>query len=120
MVALAKLRDAAFQGHGSLTKGQRLLGEKTLEELLNDIITNANTEALTSAATAGGAATEAALAVTGLLATDEILSVTTVAGGNAVGFVGYANQIDGAIDITFSADPGAGRTVTVLVRHAVS
>lgn len=120
MVALSRLREAAFQGHGSLNKGQRLLGEKTLEELLNDLSTNANIEALTSDATAGGAATEAGLVVSGLLATDEILAITPISGGNAVPYVGYANQIDGAIDISFTLDPGAGKTLIVLVRHALS
>jgi len=121
MVALAKLRDAAFQGHGSLTKGQRLLGEKTLEELLNDIITNANTEVLTTDATGGGAATEADLPVAGLLATDEILSITVVGGGTStVAYTGFTNQEDGEIDLIFSADPGAGKTLKILVRHAIS
>ena len=119
MGLLKAVRNDAFAGHGSVTKGQRLLSEATLEELLNAIITNANTEALVSAVTAGGAATESGLVVAGLLATDEIISITPKDGGNAVGFVGYANVADGSLDVTFSADPGAGRSVVVYVRHAV-
>ena len=121
MVALAALRDGAFKGHGSLTKGQRLLSEKTLEEILNDIIINANTEVLTTDATSGGAATEGDLPVTGLLATDEILSITPIGGGTStVALTGFLNQEDGEIDLVFAADPGAGKTLKILVRHAVA
>ncbi len=120
MVALALTKETQFQGHGSLTKGQRHLANKTLQELINDIITNANIEVLTTDATGGGDATEADLPVTGLLATDEILAITPIGGGTStVALTGFTGVVDGAIDLIFTADPGAGKTLKVHVRHAV-
>ena len=70
-----------------------------------------------SAAGAGGTASET-MTVTGLLATDEILSVTQMTpGANSLPMLGFANQDDDALDITWSADPGAGSVVRVAVKR---
>lgn len=67
---------------------------------------------------AGGGATET-LTVTGLLATDEIISVTMkTQGANPAQIAEYANQDDDELDVTFSADPGAGAVVEVTVKRA--
>jgi len=64
----------------------------------------------------GGAATET-LVVTGLAATDTILSVSQrVPGANPAAFLGWANQAADALDVTWPGDPGAGAIIRVAVR----
>jgi len=71
-----------------------------------------------SNASAGGAAAEA-LTVTGLLATDVILSVdqTTQGGGAGNTIVGFSNQIADGLTVTWDADPGANAVVKVTVKR---
>jgi hypothetical protein len=72
-----------------------------------------------SDASAGGAAAEA-MTVTGLLATDTILSVDqTVQGAGAGNTIeSFDTQIDDGLTVTWDADPGAGAIVRVSVRRA--
>ena len=81
----------------------------------NDIIV------IDSAATTGGAATENDLTFTGLLATDTVIALSgkTIA-GNSVAPIGFADQKAGSLDIVFTADPGAGNVVTIIVLRARS
>lgn len=69
----------------------------------------------TSAAGAGGAATEA-MTLTGLLATDTILSVVQkTKGANSLPLLGYSTQADNALTGIWSANPGAGAVIVVTV-----
>lgn len=70
-----------------------------------------------SSAGSGGAATEA-LVVTGLLATDTVISVTQdTPGGNSLPLIGWSTQADNNITGIWSADPGAGSVVSVAVKR---
>ena len=78
-----------------------------------------NIQRYTSSATAGGSAT-ATLTVTGLGANDEILAVTPVASGaNAAAIRSLGAQAANSLVVVFTADPGAGATVRVLVLKAI-
>lgn len=69
----------------------------------------------TSTAGAGGAATEA-MVLTGLLATDTILSVTQkTKGANSLPLLGYSTQAANALTGIWSANPGAGAVIVVTV-----
>lgn len=73
--------------------------------------------ALISSTSIGGAATEA-LTVTGLLASDTILSVTQQTSGAAVlPLLGWSNQINNSLTGIWSADPGAGAILIVTVKR---
>lgn len=68
-----------------------------------------------SAASAGGAATEA-LAVSGLLASDSIVSVSQKsAGANGMPLLGYDFLGAGSLTGIWSVDPGAGAVLHVCV-----
>lgn len=102
-----------FEAGKNLTKGSRQLGgEKILVELMP--------QPLTSAVGAGGAAAET-LAVEGLKTTDELLSVSqTVAGANSLPLLGAViGSAANELDCTWSADPGAGAIVKILVRRDI-
>jgi hypothetical protein len=78
--------------------------------------------ALTSAASAGGSATET-LTVTGLLTTDTILAATIVEDGANPAYIQEAAKTCAVANqyiVTFSADPGAGAEVRVVVSRAVT
>jgi hypothetical protein len=78
--------------------------------------------ALTSAASAGGSATET-LTVTGLLTTDTILGATIVEDGATPAYIQEAAKtcaVNGQYIVTFSADPGAGAEVRVIISRAVT
>lgn len=76
---------------------------------------NAHVKEFDSAASAGGAAFEV-LTVTGLLATDTILSVSQrVAGASATAATGWNTQANNALTVTWTANPGAGAIVRVAV-----
>ena len=86
-------------------------------------VTSASTAAIpqilsfTSAAGAGGAATEA-MVVTGILATDTILSVSqSVKGANSLPLLGFNTLANNALTAVFSADPGAGAVIVVSVKR---
>jgi len=69
------------------------------------------------AAGSGGAASEA-LTCTGLATTDTILAVTQrVAGSNNVAIIGYSTLITNGLTVTYTANPGAGSVIRVLVKH---
>lgn len=71
----------------------------------------------TSAASAGGGATEA-LVVTGLLATDTVLSVSQkTPGANSLPLLGHSTLANNALTAIFSADPGAGAVIIVAVKR---
>ncbi len=73
--------------------------------------------ALSSAATVGGAATENVV-VTGLLATDTILSVSqSVPGASSLPLLGFNTLTNGHLTLVFSADPGAGAIVVVAIKR---
>jgi hypothetical protein len=68
-----------------------------------------------SAASVGGAASET-LAVTGLLATDQILAVSQkVAGGAVLPLLGWTTVANDALTVQWSADPGPGARVVVAI-----
>lgn len=69
-----------------------------------------------SAETSGGNASEA-MTVTGLLATDTILTVQQRIQQNAVSVTGWNTQIDDGVTVTWTADPGSGATITVAVKR---
>lgn len=76
--------------------------------------------ALDSAASVGGSATET-LTVTGLLTTDKILAATIVEDGANAAYIQEAAKtcaVAGQYIVTFSANPGAGAEVRVLVQRA--
>ncbi len=73
--------------------------------------------AIQSAASAGGAATEA-MTFTGLKTTDTILGVTQrVQGANSLAMTGWNTLVTDGMTITWSANPGAGAVVVVLVKR---
>lgn len=105
------LKSSHFEGQKNVTQGHRGSKEdKTLVELLP--------QPLKSAAGAGGAATEA-MTVEGLKADDEIVSVSQqTPGGNNLPLLGWSTQVDGGITGIWSADPGAGAVLQLLVRRS--
>lgn len=77
-----------------------------------------NIQVYTSTAGAGGAATEA-MTLTGLGAADIILAVTqSTKGANNLPLLGYSTQAANALTAVWSANPGAGSVITVLVLKA--
>lgn len=73
--------------------------------------------AFTSTAGTGGAATEV-MSLAGLLATDAIVSVTQkTKGGTNLPLLGYTIQANNALTCVWSATPGAGTVVVVLVKR---
>lgn len=67
---------------------------------------------------AGGGASEA-LTITGLLITDTILAVSQkTAGANPIAVIGFNTLIVDGLTVVYTADPGAGSVVSVLVRKA--
>lgn len=106
------LQNDHFEGNKNTSKGQEKGRQADLATLLNNV-----NRPLLSAATAGGAADEA-LAVEGLKADDEIVAVVgAVVGGNSVAVAGWSAQVAGQVMVHFTADPGAGNKVNVLVRR---
>ena len=101
------------------TEQATLLKQDEMIDLLNAQASSASEMlAIDSDASSGGNATET-MTVTGLLESDEILSVTQkTAGGNGTAVVSYDNQADDALDITWTADPGAGAVIQVMVKRA--
>lgn len=72
---------------------------------------------VTCNAGAGGAATEV-LVCTGLLTTDTVLAVTQkTSGANSLPLLGWSTLATNAITGIWSANPGAGSVVQVLVKH---
>lgn len=79
-----------------------------------------NIQKYVSSAGAGGGATEA-MVLTGLAADDTILAVTQkTEGANDLPLIGYTTQAADALTCTWSADPGAGAVVEVLVLKAAA
>lgn len=71
-----------------------------------------------SDAATGGGASEA-LTVTGLGATDTILAVTQkTAGASGTALVSYSSQAADSLTIGWTADPGSGAVIEVLVLKA--
>lgn len=83
---------------------------------LGDLV---NIQVYTSSAGAGGAATEA-MTLTGLAAADTILAVhQKTKGANNLPLLGWSTQAANALTGIWSADPGAGAVIVVLVLKAV-
>ena len=79
-----------------------------------------NIQVYTSSAGAGGAATEA-MVLTGLSASDTILAVTQkTKGANNLPLLGWSTQAANALTAIWSANPGAGSVIQVLVSKAAS
>ena len=77
-----------------------------------------NFQKYVSSASAGGAATEA-MTLTGLAADDIILAVTQkTKGASNLPLLGYTTQAANALTCVWSANPGAGSVVEVLVLKA--
>jgi len=70
-----------------------------------------------SAVSVGGGAAEA-YTITGLLATDTIMSVTPVATTNSEYILGHGTLINDGLTVTYSGDPGANSQVRVTVKRA--
>ena len=84
---------------------------------LGDLV---NIQVYTSSAGAGGAATEA-MTLTGLAASDTILSVCQKTdGANNLPLLGYSTHVADALTGIWSADPGAGAVIVVVVLKAAS
>jgi hypothetical protein len=116
---LKKLLVDYFAGGANLTEGAQKRNEKHLAQLLNDLMEASNLVVLDSAAGAGGAASEA-MVVTGLLATDTILSVVQMTkGANNLPLLGFSGLAADELTAVWSADPGAGAVIKVLVKRAV-
>lgn len=123
MSANAKARQV--QGNGtyqntiapSSTEQAMLLKQDEIIAALNG---TADTSQLSSAAGAGGGATEA-MTVTGLLASDEIVSVTQkTPGANSLPLLGWSTQAANTVTGIWSADPGAGAVLQVAFKRAKS
>ncbi len=107
-VALPALLDIA-------TRAECLYAVALADGALSKSKAGSSPEVLSSNASSGGMATET-LTVTGLTTTDIIVSVTQrVAGANGTALTGWANQASNALDVTWTADPGAGAIVDVEV-----
>lgn len=79
-----------------------------------------NIQVYASSAGAGGAATEA-MVVTGLAAGDTILAVTqSTKGANSLPLLGWSTQAANSLTGVWSANPGAGSVIQVLVLKAAS
>jgi len=79
-----------------------------------------NIQVYTSTAGAGGAATEA-MTLTGLAAADTILAVhQKTKAANNLPLLGWSTQAANALTGIWSADPGAGAVVVVVVLKAAS
>lgn len=77
-----------------------------------------NIQKYSAVASAGGAATEA-LTVVGLGASDVVLAVTQkTPGANDLPLLGWSTQVTDGLTGIWSADPGAGAVVEVLVLKA--
>ena len=119
MKILKKLFKDHFQAASNITRNGSTKSEKDLATLLNEIMENSNLVSLDSDAGAGGAAQEA-LDVPGLLATDLILSVSQrVKGGNNLPLLSFSAPADDVLTCDWSADPGAGSVVRILVVRAL-
>lgn len=79
-----------------------------------------NIQVYTSSAGSGGAATEA-MTLTGLGASDTILAVhQKTDGANNLPLLGWSTQADDSLTGIWSADPGAGAVIVVVVLKAAS
>ena len=84
---------------------------------LNATIVGQTILAFSSSAGAGGSASEA-MTVTGLLASDTIISVSQkVKGANSLPLLGFSTLADNSLTCTWSANPGAGAIVLVSVKR---
>ena len=121
MNELKKIEADHFEGGSNLDKGSRKRGNQHLEEIIADLQANSNILKLTSDAGSGGAATEDDNPVAGLKADDIVLSVSQkTPGANSLPLLGYADQKDGSMDFIYSADPGAGAVVEILVARPLA
>ena len=102
-----------------LTEKERYaLNKMNSTALKNRLGDHLNFQKYTSDASAGGGASEA-LVISGLAAADTILAVTQkTKGANSTAVVQYASQAANALTVTWTADPGSGAVVEVLVLKA--
>ena len=93
----------------------RYMGKAAAEASLGDV---ANIRVYQSAASAGGAASEQ-LAVTDLASSDQVLSVyQSVAGANSTALVAVSAIGTATLDAQWTANPGAGAKISIVVRKA--
>lgn len=102
------LKQSHFEAQSNLNESHRKGSDKVLQELLP--------QPLVSEAGAGGGATET-LTVPGLKASDTLVSAfQSTDNGNSLPLLAAANGSDDAeLDCEWSADPGAGAVVTIMV-----
>lgn len=103
----------------TLTDSERILANKIsgLARFIN-LGDKLNIQVYASAASVGGAATEA-LTVTGLGASDTILAVTqSTKGAQNLPLLGWSTQVANGLTAVWSATPGAGAIIQVLVLKA--
>lgn len=120
MKVLKTLKKDHFEAASNITRNGSKKADKDLVTLLNEVMENANLVSLLSDAGSGGAAQEA-LTVTGLLATDTVLSVSqSVKGANNLPLLSFSVPAADALTCDWSADPGAGSKVLVLVLRVLA
>lgn len=113
----AQLAEDYFSGGQNLTRGHQRGSDQHLAQILNAKLDASKIVVLTSAAGAGGAAS-AAMTVTGLQATDVIMSVTQkTKGANNLPLLGWTTQAANSLTVQWSADPGAGSVIVVAVKR---
>ena len=119
MKVLSKLGQDHFQAASNITRNGSTKSDKDLATLINELNENSNLVSLDSDAGSGGAAQEA-LVVTGLLATDVILAVSQrVKGANNLPLLSFGSPVADELTCDWSADPGAGSIVRILVVRAL-
>jgi hypothetical protein len=106
---------------GSKIQVSALVGLDTTAKQLTSFVVPAASlskiEVYPSIAYAGGASV-ATVTVSGLSVSDTILAVTQkVQGVNNLPILGWSNQASNALNLHWSADPGANAVVEVLVKH---
>ena len=107
-----------FEGGKNLYKGNKLTKDsKHLGEIVQSLQLESNKlQVYTSAVGVSGDSTPTVV-VTGLGASDTILSVTQSANGvSNLPLLGWSNQLANSLDLVYSADPGNGFIVKVLVK----
>lgn len=99
-------------GAGAVTSSDTVLS--ALQKVAGDTQNKALLSFLSNAS-AGGGATEAYV-VTGLLATDTIISVSqSIKGSNSLPLLGYNTPGTNSLNGVYSADPGTGAKIVVTV-----
>ncbi len=107
-----------FEGGKNVTVGGKQgKPEQDLAKLIRTLEAEGQVLQFTSTAGSGGGATEA-MVLTGLKTTDEILGVSQKTdGANSLPLLGWSTQAADALTGVWSADPGAGAVIQVMVKR---